>query len=86
MATIYADDLLICTDCAQVSANGTDGHCGDCTGETVCGERMRTLLGITKHWGTRALIVGEEDGFHHRSCDGCGSVLSGDRFTAVVFD
>jgi hypothetical protein len=86
MATIYANDLLICTDCASLSANGTDGHCIDCSGETVCEERMRTIKGITKRWDDRPLIVGEPDGFSHRSCDGCGSVLSGDRWTAVVFD
>jgi hypothetical protein len=86
MATIYADDLLICTDCAAISANGTHGHCVDCCEDgIVCEERMRTIKGITKIWGQRSLIVGEPDGFSHRRCDGCGSVLSGDRWTAVVF-
>jgi hypothetical protein len=89
MATIMADGLRICTDCAEVSANGTDGHCVDChslpDGSSVCEARMRTIKGITNLWGAHPLIVGEPDGFAHRQCDGCGSVLSGDRWTAVVF-
>lgn len=84
-ALVIADSLLICVDCASLSANGTDGHCGDCFGEIVCEERMRTIKGISNLWGSYRLIVGEPDGFHHRQCDGCGSILSGDRYTAVVF-
>lgn len=85
MAVIVAE-LLICTDCAHLSANGTDGHCGDCTGETVCEERMRTIRGIRNLHGPDQLVVsGDEFFFSHRICEGCGSVLSGDRIEAVIF-
>lgn len=85
MATIVAE-LLICTDCAQLAANGTDGHCGDCIEDTVCEERMRTIKGISRLHGDASLVVsGEEFHFSHRTCEGCGCILSGDRIEAVIF-
>ena len=86
MAVIVGYELSICTDCAQLSANGTHGHCVDCCEDgIVCEERMRTIKGISRIWGNNRLVVtGEEFSFSHRTCDGCGSILAGDRIDAVA--
>lgn len=86
MATIVAE-FEVCTDCAQISANGTHGHCADCCEDgIVCEERMRTLKGMTRLHGDDAarIVIGDEQGFSHTPCGGCGSILSGDRFAAAI--
>lgn len=82
MATIIADGLEVCGNCAQIIANGeiNDG--------TDAGERTAAAqVGI---WGKDAIgLVLDYDAdfepyFSYSSCDGCGSTLGGDRWPAAV--
>lgn len=79
---VVADDLRVCSDCAQVIANGeiSDG--------TDRGDR--TAAAQVAVWGADAIglvLAGTDDGpdpFSTAPCDGCGSTLAGERWDAAV--
>lgn len=66
-------ELSVCVDCIMILANGE--------GSSV------TVDAMTATWGDdgRHLVPGGEDlGYSTSPCDGCGSGLHGDRFTAAL--
>lgn len=73
-------DISVCTDCILLLANGEviDGHGVDETAEHA--NRMRAHLGDAE-----VVPGGDELGFSWADCEGCGSPLGGDRFTATIF-
>lgn len=79
---VIADDLLVCTDCTLLIANGETGN-GIETDELVAAAQVAI-------WGDDAIGLTlncpeDCDGrFSSRSCDGCGDPLAGDRHPAVV--
>lgn len=79
---ILRDDLTVCSDCAMVLANGTDGWGLDDNGQEL-GEAhaARMLPGDFVLSGEE----GEEAWFAHTPCDACGDALAGDRLAAVEF-
>ena len=66
-------DLSVCTDCLMLLANGEgpEGHA----------EKMAEHLGDDLR---NTVPGGDELGFSHWPCEGCGSPLHGDRFTATI--
>lgn len=88
MATIIASDLWVCTDCAQIIANGEirDGREDD--GQSVADAQVAV-------WGELAiglvLDYGEDEdednyviAFSAAPCDGCGELLASERMRAAV--
>ncbi len=81
MSTITHDGLSVCSDCAQILANGEidDG--------TDRGEQVAAAIG--ERWADYELVLACpedcEGGFSSRQCDGCGDILAGDRHPAVAF-
>ena len=73
MALVTHDDLLVCTDCVQLIANAE--------GTTDLAER------VARRWPDAHLVLAgdldTEAEFSHRTCDGCGDTLAGDRFPAA---
>jgi len=83
MAEILIDELWVCSDCAQIIANGPGGM--DLSEEEE--NRIVEALG-DRYW---VLDYDSETGagiddFSRRQCDGCGSHLGGSRHRAVVFE
>lgn len=87
MATVTHDGLEVCTDCAQLIANGdlggqecehggADDHAAAMV--AVWGEGPAGVLGLVLE-----LSEETEAHFSSRRCDGCGSTLAGDRLPAV---
>lgn len=82
MAKIIAGELEVCSDCAQIIANGEIND-GTDTGE-------RTADAQVAKWGddARGLVLADHEGFEPyfswSDCDGCGSTLGGDRWPAAV--
>jgi hypothetical protein len=78
-ATVTYSDLAVCVDCAMMLANGELGQ-GDA-------EAVHASL-IEAQWpDTFLTLSGSEDEdtwFSSSPCDGCGSQLAGDRFSAVA--
>lgn len=85
MATVIADGLLVCVDCAMMCANGELGQ-GDAAAEAAHAAQM------VAQWGehTAGLVLACEpdeegcDTYSTRRCDGCGSGLAGARCAAAV--
>lgn len=71
--TFDVAELAVCQDCIMLLANGEgDGDVVDA---------------MTATWGAdgRHLVPGGDDlGFSWSPCDGCGSDLGGDRYTAAL--
>jgi hypothetical protein len=70
-------ELAVCVDCIQLLANGEIND-GEDTAE-------RCAEGQARVWGDDVMHMtygGEELGFSHSSCDGCGSDFGGDRHRA----
>lgn len=81
MATIIADDLLVCGECAQIISNGEISN-GTNRGDEIAAAQVAV-------WGTDAgglVLSGTDDPheFSKRQCDGCGTYLAGERFDAAV--
>jgi hypothetical protein len=77
MASVVADGLEVCTDCALMIANGEGSE-----------DHARKVSSV---WGADAiglvLTCSDEDcspPFSWSRCDGCGSTLGGDRHEAAV--
>lgn len=79
---IVTHDLDVCTDCRQLIANG-DIEDGTDTGERVAAAQVQI-------WGPLAwhMVLGDTDEpwFSMSDCDGCGSVLGGDRYHAHIIE
>lgn len=71
--------LAVCVDCIQLLANGEIND-GEDTAERCAEGQARVWGDDVKHM----TLGGEELGFSHSSCDGCGSHLGGDRFRAYM--
>ena len=69
-------EFSVCVDCIHIIANG---ECGDMDETLAHADEMYRYSPDT------VFIFGGEDlGFSFAICDGCGSQLGGDRFTAYV--
>jgi hypothetical protein len=92
MGAVVSVELTLCSDCIVFSANGTDGHCVDCHDGTVCEHVMSWIKRVVALWPAATYrhvtftTTGDEPEpyFSHGRCDGCGDVLSGDRFDGVA--
>jgi hypothetical protein len=76
MATMNGDPnkLCVCTDCILIIANG---DCGENTEEHA--DAM-----MAYNPDTVFIFGGDDLGFSWSYCQGCGTTLGGDRFTAYV--
>jgi hypothetical protein len=70
-------ELSVCVDCVQLLANGEIND-GTDAAERCADGQLRVWGPELKHM----TLGGEELGFSHESCNGCGNVLGGDRFRA----
>jgi hypothetical protein len=72
-------EIEICVDCLTYLANG---EVFDANGEDIAVNHAAKITGV---WGDNFPTLGGDDaGFSWQSCDGCGTRLGGDRFTAYV--
>lgn len=83
MITVYRVEA--CTDCVMLIANGTDGHCVECSGDVVCEATMARIKRIDS---SLSYAVGNsiEAHFSHSPCGVCGTILSGDRLEVSVWE
>ena len=80
--TTATTEIQVCVDCLTVTANGEllDGGPGSVA------EHVRRMTAL---WGDDVEIVpgsDDEGSFSWSSCDGCGSTLGGDRYTAYAIE
>lgn len=73
-------EIAVCIDCLNVLTYGPDRN-GE---EFDASERMITLWGHTYSWNI--LLGGDDLGFSSSACDGCGSHLAGERYSAHVLE
>ena len=72
--------LSICTDCLMLLANG---EVFDAEGNDLAEAHS---VAMTRLWPTEHITLGGEVlGFSMDDCDGCGSRLGGDRYTATAW-
>jgi len=76
--TITTTDLIVCTDCIMVMANGIDADDSDQR------NHMLRMWDHTSDWKGTFAPGDETDAFSDRECDTCGTTLAGVRFAATL--
>ena len=74
-------ELEVCLDCLQVSANGAP----DYEGYEVSGHAERYAVAV-KLYGAEPYDSDGDVHFSWNSCEFCGDTLGGDRFTVSIED
>lgn len=77
-------DLMVCTDCAMLIANGTVGN-EDPEQDAAHAERMLAYLGPDNvRPGTLVSGSGPDEEFSRFPCEGCGNTDAGHRMPAAI--
>jgi hypothetical protein len=84
MTRIIAHDIAVCTDCIRLL---TTGDVWDSRGNNVWAD---VASAINDRWGNTEIVPRDcgEDGcsFSWQPCEGCGSMLGGDRYPAAYLE
>lgn len=87
MANFNITELSVCRECIQLLANGGCEGCETCVfSDDPESEPCQTVNDrFIAKWGadwSRVSARGDELGYSTSECDGCGTAVHGDRFTA----